>query len=110
MLLVTKGFKESLEDPLWKKFVVLPFLPALVVWVLIHCCLSIPYFWLYPENHMTMIDCEGTEEEKRRLQDYRLACGKKGLLRRLIEKIGWAQRTGPEWPFQDDEPIDHTDR
>jgi hypothetical protein len=103
MLLLTKGFKQSLEDPLWKKLVGLPFLPAFVVWFLILACFSISYWWLYPQDRMNRIDFEGTDEEKKKLQDYRLACRKKGLLRTFVEKIGWAQRTGPEWPFKSDQ-------
>lgn len=109
-LILSNGLKQNFENTLWKKIVGLPFLPAFVVWGLLLCCLSIPLYWLYPEKHLTQIDFDGTDEQKQKLKDYRSTCAKKGLLRRFIENIGLAQRTGPPWPSEDDGANNCTDR
>ena len=83
----------------WLKLIQLPLLPAFFLWMLIFAILSVPFYWLYPEKHLNEIDFEGSEEEKQKLRDYRLAIGKKGMIRRLAEKLTLAQKDDPPWPF-----------
>jgi len=96
------------KDTLLKQLIGLPFLPAFLIWMVILGCLSIPYHWLYPEMHMTQLDFEGTEEEKRKLRDYRSECRQIGFFRRLAEKAGLVQKKRPAAPFtselQDETP------
>jgi hypothetical protein len=99
LFVVTHGFKRPGEDELWKRLLSLPFLPAFVVWFILMAVFSIPYWWLYPEKHRTVIDFEGSEEEKQKLREYRNFLSKKGVFRRLAEKLGFMQKNDPPWPF-----------
>jgi len=99
MLILTKGFKQSGENPIWKKLISLPFLPAFVVCVIILSIFSVPFWWLYPEKHMTRIDFEGNDEEKAKLREYREILRKKSIWRRFAERLGLAPKAAPPWPF-----------
>ena len=46
--------------------------------------LSIPFFWLYREKHMTVIDVDGTELEKEALFQYRSALRRERFSDRLL--------------------------
>jgi hypothetical protein len=61
--------------------------PLFIVWIVLMAIISVPYFWLYPENHMNCIDLDGTDEEMRQLADYRAYRARIGLLRRLKERL-----------------------
>ena len=92
------AFKERSKKNYYK-LIQLPFAPAFILWLLILASFSIPYWWLYPEKHMTTIDFEGSEEEKQKLHEYRTILSKKGFVRRLAERLGLAQKADPPWPF-----------
>lgn len=83
----------------WVRVVLLPFLPIIFVWGIIFAVLSFPYWWLYPERHVTAVDVNGSEEEKRMLKEYREACGQRGFLRRLSERLGIFPNADPPCPF-----------
>jgi hypothetical protein len=96
---LSNGLNKSGEDTPLKKLIGLPFLPAFLFWIIVMGCFACVYWWVYPEMHRTVIDFEGTDEEKRKLEEYRRNCRKIGLCRRLAAKVGLAQDSRPEWPF-----------
>jgi hypothetical protein len=49
--------------------------------------LSIPFFWLFPERHAQLADFEGTEQQKVRLRQWRLAYGKLSLVGRVRRAV-----------------------
>jgi hypothetical protein len=53
--------------PLWWLVAVVVILLALIA------LLSILYFWLYPDRHAHLYDCEGTPHQRARLAQWRAA-------------------------------------
>jgi hypothetical protein len=74
------------------------FFPAYACLLLVAGLLATVGYWLYPERHLTVIDLEGTCEERRQLTDYRRALARKPFLRRVGEKLGGVQANDP--PFR----------
>jgi len=85
--------------------------PGCVFALFLLAVLSGPYFFLYPERHMSYWDFHGTDEQRKALETYREDCAKRGIFRRAMEKFGLMKYSGPEWPdiLTDDELDDETD-
>lgn len=75
------------------------FLPAYLLGLLLLCCVLTPYWWLYPERHLHALDVEGPEEQMKAWADYKVLVRRKPVWRRLVEKMKFAQPTGPQWPI-----------
>ena len=77
------------------------FLPANLIILLLMGCVLTPFWWLYPERHASIIDFEGTDEEKRDWSEYKAILSRKSFWRRLAEKLKLVPYTGPQWPMLD---------
>src|SRR4051812_35168214 len=44
------------------------FVPIALAGLFVAAIVATPYFWLFPERHMHLVDMEGTDEEKLRLE------------------------------------------
>jgi len=78
-------FKDSIPEK-WITILCTP--GCIFVFFCIAVPLSIPYFRLYPERHATIIDFEGTEDEKAELAAYRAALKRETLWSRIMCSIG----------------------
>ncbi len=78
---------KSYRDSEFGKLIIGLSAPGCIVFLLILTIFSIPYFWLYPERHVNIIDVAGSKEQQQALQEYRLRLKKKSIFHRLFEKL-----------------------
>jgi len=69
------------------------FVPGLIVWAPLAMIAATTYFWLYRERHWTIIDRNGTEEEKAALAAFRSTLSSETFWHRLMVKLGKRQPT-----------------
>ncbi len=96
---------ESNARPAGLGLLVLFFLPASLIGLLLMACVLTPFWWLYPERHVSLIDLEGTNAEKEAWAEYRAILSRKPLWRRLAEKLKLAPHTGPQWPMLGEDAV-----
>jgi hypothetical protein len=65
------------------------FVPIALAGLFVAAVVATPYFWLFPERHMHVVDTEGTDEEKLRLERYREYQKRVGVAGRIAERLGW---------------------
>ena len=75
------------RDSEFRKLIIVLSAPGVIVFLLFLAIFSIPYFWLYPERHVNIIDVDGSKEQQQALQEYRFRLKKKKFFRRLFEKL-----------------------
>jgi hypothetical protein len=64
------------------------FVPGILVWAPLAMIAATIYFWLYRERHWTVIDRNGTEEEKAALAAFRSTLSSETAWHRLMVKLG----------------------
>jgi hypothetical protein len=89
----------------WEESFSMLFVPIALLGLLLMTVIATPYFWLYPERHMHIADLEGTDEEKRRLEQYREYRRKVGIWRRIAERAGWRPFDKPPDSFFDGKDV-----
>lgn len=75
------------------------FVPVALIGLLLMALVAVPYFWLFPERHMNVVDLSGTEAEKLRLGQYREYRKKTGIIGRIAELCGWRPFDKPSGLF-----------
>jgi|GEM_PF-4957231 len=97
--LATEHFKNSI----FGYIVALIITPASVALLFVAAALSIPYFFIYPERHAHWIDFDGSDEQKKVLNQFRAELAKEPFRRRLLFCI--LRKSGPARPAILDEPM-----
>lgn len=80
------------ENGLWGTWLIWAALPFSIIALSLAAAVSIPYFWLYPERHMTHTDFEGSVEEREALAQQRVALSQRSFWHRLTERLGLGSR------------------
>ena len=76
------------ENGIWGTLLIWAALPFSIIALSLVAAVWIPYFWLYPERHMTHTDLEGSVEEREALARQRAALSQKSFWHRLTERLG----------------------
>ena len=80
------------ENGIWGTLLSWATAPFIVIALSLAAAVSIPYFWLYPERHMTDTDFEGSVEEREALAQQRAVMSQKSFWHRLTERLGLGSR------------------
>ena len=97
------------ENAWWSMIVYVGTAPALIALFPAIAVYAMIYFTAYPDRHAHEVDICGTEDARRRLNDYRDACNDRSFLRRFLEGMRIWRYTGPELPDFSDDDVNRPD-
>ena len=80
------------ENGIWGTLLCWATAPFILIALSLAAAVSTPYFWLYPERHMTRTDFEGSVEEREALAQQRAVMSQKSFWHRLTERLALGSR------------------
>ena len=89
--------KNGAGTPVWQGPIMLLMTPGNLLLLLGLCFILVPFFILYPEKHLTVVDAHGTDAQRAALGEVRSRLGQKKLWRRMAERLGFTAEVGTSY-------------